>query len=196
MGSTVREWNATNAGDESEMILMSHWIPVSNAEVRYEGRDKTFHEETKKSNPNAEPFPFHVDTDIEIQKEDGSYEETSEREPKWGKIVSWPEYSVSENGEVRRDKDNKILKQYPQKSGYSYVWLNRGFGYKALPVHRLVAETFIPNPENKPYVDHIDTNRSNNILSNLRWATEAENSNNPITLENMSKAHKKKYGDI
>ena len=50
-----------------------------------------------------------------------------------------------------------------------------------LYVHRMVAETFIPNPENKPFVDHIDTNKLNNNANNLRWVTYKENNNNPIT---------------
>lgn len=53
-----------------------------------------------------------------------------------------------------------------------------GYNYKRYSVHRLVAETFIPNPENKPEVDHIDRNPSNNNVSNLRWVTVRENNNN------------------
>jgi hypothetical protein len=52
-------------------------------------------------------------------------------------------------------------------------------------IHRLVALTFIPNPENKPYVDHIDGGRRNNHIDNLRWATPKENSNNEKTKEKM-----------
>lgn len=75
----------------------------------------------------------------------------------------------------------------PKKKGTAAHWtqgsINHGYrkiGYnhKNYSVHRLVAETFIPNPENKPCVDHIDRNPLNNNVSNLRWATVKENNLN------------------
>ena len=59
-------------------------------------------------------------------------------------------------------------------------------------VHRAVAEMFIPNPENKPCVDHIDTNILNNHVDNLRWVTQKENNNNPLTRKHNSEAQKGK----
>lgn len=57
-------------------------------------------------------------------------------------------------------------------------------------IHRAVAELFIPNPENKPCVDHINTIRTDNRADNLRWVTHKENQNNPLTREHMSDAQK------
>lgn len=81
----------------------------------------------------------------------------------------------------------KIMSQSKDRRGYRYVklrdWSNNISG--SFKVHRLVAEAFIPNPENKPCVDHIDTNPSNNKVTNLRWVTSLENQRNPITLRRL-----------
>lgn len=93
----------------------------------------------------------------------------------WKVIKQNPNYSINEKGEVRSNRDGTIKKHIlnPQ-TGYMYVDLwahNQG---KRLLLHRLLAEAFISNPENKPTVDHKDGNRQNNELSNLRWATYSE----------------------
>lgn len=84
----------------------------------------------------------------------------------------------------------KILKQTTCKKGYKTVTLEKSKVYK---VHRLVALAFIPNLENKPCVDHIDGNRANNEIKNLRWTTHKENNNNPITIERYRERKDEKH---
>lgn len=83
-------------------------------------------------------------------------------------------YEVSNLGNVRNKTTGKLLKQH-KVSEYLLVKLySNGIGKNYL-VHRLVAETFIPNPDNKPEVDHVDENKLNNNVDNLRWVNHQEN---------------------
>lgn len=85
----------------------------------------------------------------------------------------------------------RILKPCVVPSGHLQVVLCRdGKEHKHKSIHRLVAEAFIPNPENKPCIDHIDTNPKNNNVDNLRWVTIKENCNNEITRRKNSIAKK------
>ena len=94
----------------------------------------------------------------------------------WTKIARNTNYSINEDGEVRNDITGRIKKPYTnKKNGYLIIDLCKDNKSKKVPVHRLVAEAFIPNHENKPTVDHIDGNRKNNSINNLRWATYSEN---------------------
>ena len=98
----------------------------------------------------------------------------------WKVIEKFPMYSVSSHGNVRNNKRSKILKVTKDKDGYCRAMLrNEGVGV-TVRVHRLVVEAFIPNPDNKPTVDHIDRNRSNNTVTNLRWATRQEQCGNRV----------------
>lgn len=65
--------------------------------------------------------------------------------------------------------------------GYERVTLCKGAKTQHYMLHRIVASAFLPNPDNKPHIDHIDGNPSNNRVDNLRWCTPKENCNNPIT---------------
>ena len=69
-------------------------------------------------------------------------------------------------------------------SGYLQVGLSGSRNLKL--VHRLVAEAFLPNPENKSTVDHINGNRADNRVENLRWTTQKENNNNPLSIKSIT----------
>lgn len=111
----------------------------------------------------------------------------------WKPVVGFEnEYKVSNYGRVRTNslfrtsKDGRtylvkarILKQYKQR-GYLNVTLSKCGHYKKARVHRLVAAAFIPNPDNKPEVNHIDGNKQNNGVENLEWCTSAENSRHAL----------------
>lgn len=85
------------------------------------------------------------------------------------------QYIICEDGIIYNTKTHKNLKG-SKSNGYIYVQLNFGEGnLKSFAVHRLLAEYFIPNPEGKEIVHHIDGNPLNNNLSNLAWVTQQEN---------------------
>ena len=92
---------------------------------------------------------------------------------RWGHRV----YEVSNLGRVKCN--GKIVEPY---SHGNYLHIGK------FKIHRAVAELFIPNPENKPEVDHINTDIFDNRAENLRWVTKKENQNNPLTKKHMSEA--------
>lgn len=80
----------------------------------------------------------------------------------------------------------KLLSVRKDKNGYMKINIGRYNKYKLSSlIHRLVAETFIPNPDNKPCIDHINGDKSDNNVNNLTWVTYHENSLNPITLSRL-----------
>ena len=103
-------------------------------------------------------------------------------------------YEISNLGRVkslnyRKTGKEKILKNIERSNGYLMVNLYVKGKCKKFSVHRLVAETFIPNPEGKPCIDHINTIRNDNRVENLRWVTHEENNNNPLTKKKHSENH-------
>ncbi len=93
------------------------------------------------------------------------------------KINGYQNYEVRPNGEVININTGKVLKQCKDDGGYLIVNLYRNKKRKTYKVHRLVAEAFIPNPNNLPQVNHIDEDKTNNCINNLEWCTAKYNNN-------------------
>lgn len=95
----------------------------------------------------------------------------------WKTIEGYEDYEVSSLGRIRSNKSNRksiILKERYSKDGYIQYALLKNGKAKYIRIHRLVAEYFIPNPENKPTVNHKDGDKTNNCVENLEWATLSE----------------------
>ena len=123
----------------------------------------------------------------------------------WKPVVGYEGlYECSNMGNVRslnyrRTNTIKNLSLSLSKYGYFQVKLWKNCKGKVLAVHRLVAEAFVPNPNNKPEIDHINTIKTDNTVwfnedgsinydkTNLRWVTKKENMNNPLTIKDLSK---------
>ena len=123
----------------------------------------------------------------------------------WKPVVGYEGlYECSNLGNVRslnyrHTNTIKALSPSINKDGYIRVHLWKNCKGKVLAVHRLVAEAFVPNPDNKPEIDHINTIKTDNTIwlnedgsinydkTNLRWVTKKENMNNPLTIKDLSK---------
>lgn len=108
----------------------------------------------------------------------------------WKKIND--DYLVSSTGKIYSLVSNRVLVGGKYPNGYLFCCLghSRSVGQKPKLIHRLVAETFIPNPDNKPQVGHRDCDKTNNKIENLYWCTQSENNRNPITIARMREAQK------
>ena len=97
------------------------------------------------------------------------------KEPRWARIENYPWYEVSNRGDVRNSRTNKILGRRVDKDGYRQVQLyNDGVGLNH-KVHRLVAEAFIPHDLRHDQINHLNGNKEDNRVENLQWCTRSEN---------------------
>lgn len=100
----------------------------------------------------------------------------------WREIEGYPDYQVSDDGKIKsfKYKSERIMKTRKDKDGYLLVGLSKNNNVKTMKVHRLVAETFIPNPDNLPVVRHLNDIPNDNRLENLAWGTDKDNTNDLI----------------
>lgn len=123
-------------------------------------------------------------------------------------ITEFPNYRIWENGKIEsryKFKTNLVCNTWRELQhildkgvGYYVVTLSHGGLRKNKRVHRLLAEAFIPNPENKAHVNHIDGDKRNNALTNLEWTTERENARHAIQigLVDLSRNHNREVIQI
>ncbi len=110
---------------------------------------------------------------------------------RWETISTHTNYEVSSIGQVRNSKTKRMRKPSDNGWGYLQIVLCKNGKPKTFRIHRLVAEHFIINPSNERCVDHIDRNRLNNNVDNLRWASASENQMNASRdKSNTSSAYK------
>lgn len=111
-----------------------------------------------------------------------------------GRVKSLARKFIDRAGRKQNIRE-RILKLKTDKDGYKTVALNDGYGNKKyFRVHRLVCEAFLPNPDNKPQVNHIDEDKSNNQVCNLEWCTCLENINYGTRNLRMAKTKSKQVG--
>ena len=111
-------------------------------------------------------------------------------EEEFKKIDGYDNYEVSNQGYVRNTDTGRVLKQGKNPNGYYFITLSKNGIGKSFKIHRLIGLYFIPNPENLREIDHIDRNKTNNSISNLRWISHSNNNRNKPKKQNISSKFK------
>lgn len=156
-----------NGEEVPKKIMFDAWLYI------YDEEEKTYYDEEDRTLWQSYNFKILTD-EVEIIEDE-----------EWRTIFDFPNYEVSNKGNIRSKEYNdslghlrssKKLKKQVNNCGYEYVILSsKEEKHKTLTVHRIVAKTFIPNPEEKEDVNHIDGNKLNNNVNNLEWTTTQEN---------------------
>lgn len=101
----------------------------------------------------------------------------------WRCIKGFEGYSVSSEGRIKNNRTDRVLKQTVNKGGYCGVVIRpagRMGNYKCIRPHREVALAFLPNPDNKPQINHKDGVKTHNWMNNLEWVTHKENAQHAL----------------
>ena len=106
-------------------------------------------------------------------------------------IKGFENYSVSDKGEVFNNKKNVAISSFFHRKGYLMVTLCNKGKKRNIYVHRLVAEAFIPNPQNKPTINHKNEKKTDNNVNNLEWLTVAENNSYGTRVKRMIETKKR-----
>ena len=117
-------------------------------------------------------------------------EKTMSNREIWRSIDGYANYEISSFGRVRNATTERMLKLKKNNRGYFQVCLSKNSENKSHNIHQLVAREFIDNPLNKATVDHIDNDRTNNNIDNLRFASFSENGGNQTKRSNTSSVYK------
>lgn len=133
-----------------------------------------------------EAFPFFIVMEKEIWKDIKGYEGLYEVS-NMARIRTVPHLMTAKDGR-KMIIPAKIRKQSIDWHGYLYVKVRRGNKQTSLRVHRAIMEAFVPNPYDKPFIDHINTIKTDNRIENIKWVTAHENTQNLITLERIKDA--------
>lgn len=118
----------------------------------------------------------------------------------WKDVVGYEGlYLISNFGRLKRTYKNgneKLLKFHFDKDGYLFTIVCRKQEKSNKKQHRLIAEAFIPNPNNKPEIDHVNGIKDDNRIENLRWCNRIENRNNPVSRDRYARARKGRHINI
>lgn len=108
-------------------------------------------------------------------------------------IPNYPDYSITENGEIYSSKYGvtRELKSHSTPQGYLRIGLCKNGKQKHFFVHDLVASVYIPNPDNKPFINHKDEDKTYNRVNNLEWCTSKENNRHGTRLARIAESNKK-----
>ena len=105
-------------------------------------------------------------------------------------IQGFPNYLIYDDGRVFSKYKNDYMKHKVSKSGYYHLSLCQDGKSKNYYTHRLVAIHYLPNPQNLPEIDHINRDKSDNRLQNLRWSSKRDNAQNKGMFKNNKTGHK------